>query len=84
MKDTFAKANWQMHQQTILNERQKTMLNKLFEDFYGALSSSKWTKITQTSPDTALRDVQDLVTKRILIKDETTGGRSTNYVLRKA
>lgn len=84
LKDTFAKANfWQKHQQTILNERQKTMLNKLFYDFYGALSSSKWAKITKTSPDTALRDIQDLVIKGILVKDEMSGGRSTNYVLKK-
>ncbi len=82
LKDTFAKAQfWQNHQQTSLNERQRFMLNKLFDDFFGSLSSSKWAKMAKTSPDTALRDIQDLINKGILIKDENAGGRSTNYVL---
>jgi hypothetical protein len=36
--------------------------------------------IAKCSPDTALRDIQDLITKEILRK-EATGGRSTNYEL---
>lgn len=64
----------------INNERQKLMLNKLMENFEGNLTSSKWVKMTKTSPDTALRDITDLVNKGILLKGES-GGRSTNYVL---
>jgi len=63
------------------NERQKTMINKLFEDFRGKLTSSKWAKITKCSQDTALRDILDLVEKGALIKDPA-GGRSTSYSLR--
>lgn len=49
--------------------------------FYEAkLTSSKWGKITKCSPDTALRDIQDLVGKGILRKTNE-GGRSTNYEL---
>jgi Fic family protein len=54
------------------------MLNKLFDGFEGKLNTSKWAKITKTSTDTALRDIQDLVNKDILKKEEA-GGRSTNY-----
>jgi Fic family protein len=73
------KANfWQKHATTSLNERQRTMLNKLFDGFEGKLNTSKWAKITKTSTDTALRDIQDLVSKGILAKEEA-GGRSTNY-----
>lgn len=57
------------------------MLNKLLDGFDGKLTSSKWAKITKTSPDTALRDIQDLISKGILQK-EAQGGRSTNYELK--
>ncbi len=71
---------WDKHSQTSLNDRQRLMLNKLFDGFEGKLNTSKWAKIAKTSQDTALRDVQDLVDKNILIK-ESNGGRSTAYVL---
>ena len=57
------------------------MINKLFDGFDGKLNSSKWAKITKCSADTALRDIQDLIQKDILLKDDA-GGRSTNYVLK--
>lgn len=56
------------------------MINKLLDGFDGKLTSSKWAKITKCSPDTALRDITDLITKQILRK-EVAGGRSTNYDL---
>ncbi|MBP6065693.1 hypothetical protein [Bacteroides sp.] len=56
------------------------MLNKLLDDFEGKLTSSKWAKMTKCSQDTAIRDIQDLITKGILQK-EAQGGRSTNYEL---
>lgn len=72
---------WDTHSQTIINERQRSMINKLFDGFDGKLNTSKWAKITKCSPDTALRDIQDLMRKNILAKDDA-GGRSTNYVLK--
>ena len=71
---------WEKHATTILNERQILMLNKLLAPFEGKLNSSKWAKMTKCSSDTALRDIQDLMNKGILSK-ENSGGRSTNYVL---
>lgn len=71
---------WENHATTILNPRQQLMLNKLLDSFDGKLNTSKWAKITKTSPDTALRDIQDLVNKRVLVK-EVGGGRSTAYQL---
>ena len=71
---------WEKHAATFLNERQRTMLNKLLDGFEGKLKTSKWAKITKTSQDTALRDIQDLVEKQILVK-EPGGGRSTAYLL---
>lgn len=71
---------WEIHRMTGLSDRQLLMLNKLFDGFDGKLTSSKWAKITKCSPDTALRDITDLIQKNILQK-EAAGGRSTNYEL---
>jgi Fic family protein len=72
---------WNKHAKTIISERQKKLINKLLCDFEGNLTSSKWAKIAQCSKDSAIRDINDLITKEILQKAEA-GGRSTNYELR--
>lgn len=66
--------------ETNLNDRQKKMVRALLEDFSGVLTSTKWAKMNKCSPDTALRDIQDLIGKGILEKKEK-GGRSTQYDL---
>lgn len=71
---------WKLHSTTIFNERQQKMLNNLLDGFDGKLTTSKWAKINKCSQDTALRDIQDLISKNILEK-EPSGGRSTNYEL---
>ena len=71
---------WDKHKNTSINSRQRVMLNKLLDGFDGKLKSSKWAKITKCSADTALRDIKDLIEKSIL-KQEESGGRSTNYEL---
>ena len=71
---------WKLHEYTPINERQRLILNKLFDDFEGKLQTSKWAKIVKTSTDTALRDIKDLVEKGIL-KQTDEGGRNANYEL---
>ncbi len=71
---------WELHKTTQFNERQVEMINKLQGDFVGKLHSSKWAKMMKVHRDTALRDIQDLVEKGILL-DSGEGGRSTNYIL---
>lgn len=71
---------WKIHENTEFNERQRLVLNKLFDGFDGKLKSSKWAKIAKCSPDSALRDIKDLIDKGIL-QQEKQGGRSTNYEL---
>jgi len=73
-------AFWDVHRETVLNSRQRLMLNKLLDGFVGKLKTSKWAKITKCSQDSALRDIKDLIGKGIL-KQEESGGRSTNYEL---
>jgi Fic family protein len=77
----FQKAEfWKKHAAALLNERQRDILNRLLDGFDGKLTSSKWAKIEKCSPDTALRDIHDLVDRKILTKD-SGGGRSTSYSL---
>lgn len=71
---------WKLHEHTPMNERQRMILNKLFDDFEGKLQTSKWAKMTKTSPDTALRDIKDLVEKGIL-QQTNDGGRNASYQL---
>lgn len=71
---------WKLHERTPINERQRLVLNKLFDGFEGKLQTSKWAKITKTSTDTALRDIKDLVAKGIL-QQTNEGGRNANYEL---
>lgn len=71
---------WTMPVSQTFNDRQRLMLNKLLDGLKGNLTSSKWAKIAKCSQDTAIRDIQDLIGKGILIKDKA-GGRSTNYLL---
>ncbi len=72
---------WDKHLNTLINERQRLIINKLFDGFDGKLNSSKWAKIAKCSADTALRDIQDLINKNILSKNHS-GGRSTSYDLK--
>ena len=63
-----------------LNERQRLGINKLLEGFEGKLTTSKWAALTKSSQDTALRDIQQLVERGVLVRN-AAGGRSTGYSL---
>ena len=71
---------WDRFATTELNERQRSMINRLLNGFEGKLTSSKWAKLEKCSQDTALRDIEDLLRKHVLTKD-SAGGRSTSYSL---
>lgn len=71
---------WENPATSNLNDRQKYMLNKLFDGFFGVINSSKWAKMAKCSQDTATRDIQDLIERGILVK-KGAGGRSTSYAL---
>lgn len=71
---------WKEHATMVFNNRQVEMLNKLLDGIEGKLTSSKWAKMAKCSQDAALRDIQDLLQKKVLVND-VGGGRSTSYVL---
>jgi Fic family protein len=81
LASVLAKARfWDQHAGAVFNDRQRKIINQLFNDFEGKLTSSKWAKLVKCSQDTALRDIEDLVRKGVL-KKEAAGGRSTFYSL---
>jgi Fic family protein len=79
--DVLRKARfWRAFAGASFNQRQRAMINRLLDGFEGKLTSSKWAKIEKCSQDTALRDIDDLVGRRVIAK-EAAGGRSTSYRL---
>jgi Fic family protein len=71
---------WERIKDAPLNERQRSVINRLLDGFEGKLTSSKYAKLTKCSQDTAHRDIQALVERRILVQNPE-GGRSTSYSL---
>ncbi len=77
----LAKARfWQRLAGMPLNDRQVKLLTRLLDGFEGKLTTSKWATIVKCSPDTALRDINELLGHGVLRKS-AAGGRSTCYEL---
>jgi Fic family protein len=72
---------WQRWASMPFNDRQIKLLNRLLDGFEGKLTSSKWAAIAKCSPDSALRDITDLLDRGVLMKSNA-GGRSTSYELK--
>ena len=71
---------WEKLRDVPLNERQRLVINRMLEGFEGKLTTSKWAALTKSSSDTALRDIQQLVDRGVLVRNQA-GGRSTSYSL---
>lgn len=70
---------WEINHSIDFNNRQQKVTQMLLDTFFGKLTVSKYAKITGVSTDTALRDLQDLITKGILVQEGA--GRGTSYKL---
>lgn len=67
--------------QKTINDRQRLIISRMLEDdFKGYINTSKYAKLAKCSDDTALRDIQELKSRGILIQNPG-GGRSTSYHL---
>jgi Fic family protein len=82
---TLAKARfWLRHQATVLNERQRKVLNRLLDGgpdgFEGDMNTRKYMSLNRTSRVTAYRELADLVDKGCLTPTGK-GGRSSGYRL---
>lgn len=73
---------WQRWAGTPINARQTLVLNRVLDGMEGKLTNAKWAAIANCSSDTALRDINDLLTQGVLARLEG-GGRNTAYVLLK-
>jgi Fic family protein len=71
---------WEAHRGTSFNDRQRKVIDRLLNGFEGKLTSSKWAALAKCSQDTAGRDIDDLIKRGVLKKDDA-GGRSTSYSL---
>ncbi len=71
---------WQRWATTPLNARQVKLLNRLLDGFDGKLTTSKWAAIAKCSPDTALRDIGEVLALGVL-RNCAARGRSTSYEL---
>jgi len=73
---------WDKHKYTSINDRQRLVINRLYDNYdkeIGFLRTSTYAKLTKCSTDTALRDLQDLVSKKILMQEDS--GKKTNYLI---
>lgn len=73
---------WDKHKSTNMNDRQRLVINYLYDNYskeVGFLRTSTYAKLTKCSTDTALRDLQDLVSKEMLKAEGS--GKKTNYVI---
>ncbi len=81
LADVLLKARfWDRYRVEPFNDRQRKVLNRLLDSFEEKMTSSKWAKLGKCSQDTATRDINDLLKRRILVKNPG-GGRSASYSL---
>ncbi len=77
---------WAYFAQTPMTQRQKEMLNLFLDGYEAKITSKNWAGLAKCSSDTALRDIQDLVDKQVLLVDDETVRRksySINYTGKK-
>lgn len=79
-------AFWDRHRNTVLNERQIKILNRLLDvgygNFEGGINTRKYASLTKVSKPTAARELKDLVEKGCLVQRVGTSGRSVAYDIR--
>ena len=69
---------WQKASAVPLTERQTQMLNLFLDGYEAKITSKTWATLAKCSKDTAIRDIQDLVNKNILIED-IPGAKRPSY-----
>lgn len=82
LSNVLTKASvWDRIGEQPVNDRQRKVLNLLLDGgFEGNLTAKKWGLLTKTSPDTGLRDINDLIERGVLVRDEAKA-RATSYSL---
>ena len=69
---------WQKASSVPMTERQTQILNLFLDGYEAKITSKTWASLAKCSKDTAIRDIQDLVAKNILIED-IPGAKRPSY-----
>ncbi len=69
---------WQKAASVALSQRQTDTLNLFLDGYEAKITSKTWASLAKCSKDTAIRDIQDLVTKDIL-REDTPGAKRPSY-----
>ena len=81
LDSVFSKAEfWSQANKKALNKRQSLVIGRMLEEFKGVMRTSKYATMAKCSPDTALRDIHDLISWGLFVQNPD-GGRSTSYRL---
>ena len=73
---------WDLYREKSINDRQRIVINYCYDNYgksFEFLRTGVYAKLTKCSTDTALRDLQDLVSKEMLQVEDS--GKKTNYVI---
>ena len=69
---------WQKTSSIPMTERQTQMLNLFLDRYEAKITSKTWATLAKCSKDTAIRDIQDLLDKNILVED-IPGAKRPSY-----
>jgi Fic family protein len=73
---------WEKYKSVNIKPRQRVVINYLYDNYssdLGFLRTSSYAKLVKCSTDTALRDLQDLVAKQMMMVENS--GKKTNYII---
>lgn len=69
---------WQRNASVIMTDRQTQVINLFLDGYEAKITSKTWAALGNCSKDTAIRDIQDLVTKGVL-REEIPGAKRPCY-----
>ena len=69
---------WQKASSVPMTERQTKVLNLFLDGYESKITSKTWATLAKCSKDTAIRDIQDLLDKNILVED-IPGAKRPSY-----
>ena len=71
---------WQRNASVIMTDRQTQVINLFLDGYEAKITSKTWAALGNCSKDTAIRDIQDLVTKGVL-REEIPGAKRPCYAI---
>ena len=71
---------WQRNASVIMTDRQTQVINLFLDGYEAKITSKTWAVLGNCSKDTAIRDIQDLVTKGVL-REEIPGAKRPCYTI---